>query len=213
MNARGFVNPLHCLDTTRATVGLDGRQRARLAVKEMPMPAPLRRRPLREAVTGLVRRLGAPVLGLVSCVLILLATRRLGGEVRAFCALGAAAVIGLWLTTADFRRDATLFAASSTLALVPIAALESGWIVIEGRGMALLIETFCLAILFVSAIEPLVREGMAVLQPFVHPGLSQSAPVRETRLRSIVVRCCVIAIGLLTIPAVSVAAIHRLAPV
>ncbi len=103
----------------------------------------------------------AMALGLAACFLVLLATKRLGAEVRVFCAFGAMAVILLWLGTGSFRRDGLACAASSTLALLPIAALECGWVEMEGQGSALLVETFSLAILFIGPLQRLGAEAMA----------------------------------------------------
>lgn len=117
----------------------------------------------------------ALAVGLCGCFLVLLATKRFGAEVRVYCALGAMAVIGLWLAGGALRRDGLTCVASSTLALLPIAALECGWVQIEGQGAALLVETFCLAILFVG---PLQRLGGDMIAATLRrpTGPSQSAP-------------------------------------
>ena len=101
--------------------------------------------------------------GLAACFLVVLATKRLDPDMRMLCALGAIVVIGLWLGTDSLRRDGLACAVSSTLALVPIAALECGWVEIEGRGIALLIETFCLAILFVGHLQRVGAEAVALV--------------------------------------------------
>ena len=175
------------------------------------MPPQSDRPTLRQVAGGLVAQWGALALGLISCFLILLASKRLGAEVRVFCALGAATVIGLWLTTAEFRRDGMAFAASSTLALLPIAAIECGWIEIEGRGMALLVETFCIAILFVGALERLGREGVAAMIHVARHGVGRPALTQPARSRIIIVRCCIILIGLLAVPAANAVAMHQAA--
>ncbi len=127
------------------------------------MPTSDDNRFLRRLAADTASQWAALVLGLCACFLVLLATKRFGSEVRVFCALGAMVVIMLWLATGSFRRDGLNFAASSTLALVPIAALECGWVEIEGQGAALLVETFSLAILFVGPLQRLGSETVAAL--------------------------------------------------
>ena len=123
-------------------------------------PAPI----LRRLVLAYVEQWWALGFGLAACFLVLLATKQLGQEVRVFCALGAIVVIVMWLATGGFRRDGLVCAASSTLALLPIAALECGWVVVEERSFALLIETFCLAILFVGQVERVGRDAIAMIR-------------------------------------------------
>jgi hypothetical protein len=155
---------------------------------------------------------GALGFGLASCFLILLATKQFGTEVRVFCALGAIAVIGLWLATGGFRRDGLACAASSTLALLPIAALECGWIEIEGRGMALLVETFCLAILFVGHLQRLGDEAIAAARQVLRHVPSRLALMTAPRSRMIVVRCCLVLLGLLLVPPAVRGATAAIAP-
>lgn len=149
--------------------------------------------------------------GAITCFLTLLATKRLGAEVRVFCAFAAIVVISLWLATGNFRRDGLACAASSTFALSPIAALECGWVELDEPATALLIETFCLAILFVGHIERLGREAMQAARAML-----ASNPVRwlaePTTSRGLVVRCCIMLLALLVGPAAVTAATLAVIP-
>lgn len=160
-------------------------------------PAPI----LRRLVLAYVEQWWALGFGLAACFLVLLATKQLGQEVRVFCALGAIVVIVMWLATGGFRRDGLVCAASSTLALLPIAALECGWVVVEERGFALLIETFCLAILFVGQVERVGRDAIAMIRQELGRARPDRAAVAAFLAgpgsRVIVVRCCTILLGLL----------------
>jgi hypothetical protein len=157
--------------------------------------------------------------GLGACFLVLLATKQFAAEARVFCALGAIVVIVMWLATGSFRRDGMACAASSTLALLPIAALECNWITIDDRGMVLLVETFCLAILFVGQLTRLGGEVTAMAQdvlrtsggddmPRTHPGAPQPSwrDGFANQSSTIVVRCCVILLGLIAAPSLVTAA-------
>jgi hypothetical protein len=143
---------------------------------------------------------GALGFGLAASFLVLLATKQLGAEVRVFCALGAIVVILLWLATGGFRRDGLACAASSTLALLPIAALECGWVTVDDRGTVLMIETFCLAILFVGHMQRLGLEAVAAARLVL-----RQVPLRlilppMPRSRVIVVQCCLVLLGLMIVP-------------
>ncbi len=171
-----------------------------------PPTAHPRRANLRRLALAYFEQWWALGFGLAACFLVLLATKQLGNEVRVFCALGAIVVIVMWLATGGFRRDGLVCAASSTLALLPIAALECGWMVVEERGLALLIETFCLAILFVGQIERVGKEAMAMLRHEMGRGRPDRAAIaaflggpgsRIPGSRIIVIRCCTILLGLL----------------
>lgn len=161
------------------------------------------KRPMRQLAGAIASQWVALGIGLAACFLVLLATKQLGAEVRVFCALGAIVVITLWLATDTFRRDGVVFAASSTLALLPIAALECGWVEIEGQGSALLIETFCLAVLFVSHVQRLGGEAIAAARPILAamPGFAARTGVSIGTLRA-----CAIMVGLLFLPAAVLAA-------
>jgi hypothetical protein len=167
----------------------------------------------RDAVTRILRHWRAAALGMAACLLILLATRSLGGELRVFTMMGAAAAIGLWLLTADVRREAFSFAASSTLALLPLAALQAGWIEIEDREMALLAEAFCLAVLFVSALEPLARSGMAALRQALDVAAAGPVPVGAARARAVAMCGGLVVFGLVVVPGLAMAVLHRVAVV
>ena len=157
----------------------------------------------RQLVLATISQWWALAFGLAACFLVLVATKQLGSEIRVFCALGAIVVILMWLATGGFRQDGFACAASSTLALLPIAALECGWIVVEERSFALLVETFCLAILFVGQVERVGKEAIAM---FRHE-LQRTWPERASLVallaapgsRVVVVRCCVILLGLLVL--------------
>lgn len=108
----------------------------------------------------LLTPIGALTLGLAACFIVLLATKLIGAELRSFAALGAMAVIGLWLSTAGFRRDGMVFAISSTLCLLPVALIECGWIALDNAGLALLVETACVGALFAGSLRRLGAEFM-----------------------------------------------------
>lgn len=162
---------------------------------------------LRQLLLAGIAQWWALGVGLAACFLVLLATKQFAAEARVFCALGAIVVIVLWLATGSFRRDGMACAASSTLALLPIAALECNWIAIDDRAMVLLVETFCLAILFVGQLSRLGGEVSAMAQAVLRSGRPQPAYGDFGRHSStIVVRCCVILLGLLAAPSLVTAA-------
>jgi hypothetical protein len=146
--------------------------------------------------------------GLAACFLVLLATKQFAQEARIFCALGAIVVIVMWLATGGFRRDGMACAVSSTLVLLPIAALECNWIAVDDRGMVLLIESFCLAILFTGQLTRLGGEMMAMTRHMLrtHPAAPVLHATFGIRSRTIVVRCCVILLGLIAAPSLVTAA-------
>ncbi len=175
----------------------------------MPQPATDRTAALRELLVAGAQQWWALGFGLAACFLVLLATKQFAAEARVFCALGAIVVILMWLATGSFRRDGVACAASSTLALLPIAALEAGWISVDDRGLVLLVETFCLAILFSGQLTRLGTELAAMARSVLHRHpRAPSAPWVSLGHQSstIVVRCCVILLGLMAAPSlVSVA--------
>ena len=167
-------------------------------------PSPERSATLRRVSLAYASQWWALGFGLAASFLVLLATKQFGNEVRVFCALGAITVILLWLGTGSFRRDGATCAASSTLALLPIAALECGWVEVDGPGMVLLIESFCLAILFVGQINRIGAELFAVAGTLLRrdqaePGMAALGPLFR-RSSTIVIRCCLILIGLMSVP-------------
>lgn len=168
-------------------------------------------RPLYRLVSFVAEQWLALAFGAISCFLILLATKRFGPEVRVFCALGAIAVIALWLATGDFRRDGIACAASSTLALTPIAALECGWIAIDDPATALLIETFCLAILFASQVERLGGEAITAARLALRRLPLLRVPEADSS-RGLVIRCCMLLLALLVGPAAVTAATLAVVP-
>lgn len=170
--------------------------------------SPDRMTALRRLFVDFVQQWWALGFGLAACFLVLLATKQFAAEARVFCALGAIVVIVMWLATGSFRRDGMACAASSTLVLLPIAALECNWIVVEDRGMVLLIETFCLAILFVGQITRLGGEisGMMAHVLRTHPAAPVIHATFGSRSSTIVVRCCVILLGLTAAPSLVMAA-------
>ncbi len=175
----------------------------------MPQQAPDRATALRTLLVAGAQQWWALGFGLVACFLVLLATKQFAAEARVFCALGAIVVIVMWLATGSFRRDGVACAASSTMALLPIAALECGWIAVDDRAMVLLVETFCLAILFVGQLTRLGGELTAMVRNVLrtHPR-PPAAPWISLGHQSstIVVRCCVILLGLIAAPSLVTAA-------
>ncbi len=175
----------------------------------MPQPSE-RATALRRVILEGVEQWWALGLGLAACFLVLLATKQFVAEARVFCALGAIVVIVMWLATGSFRRDGMACAASSTLALLPIAALECNWIAVDDRGMVLLIETFCLAILFVGQLSRLGGEVTAMAQDVLRPHRADPLQAMRAsfgrRSSTIVVRCCVILLGLIAAPSLVTAA-------
>ena len=175
----------------------------------MPQPND-RATALRRLIIDGVQQWWALGVGLIACFLVLLATKQFAAEARVFCALGAIVVIVMWLATGSFRRDGMACAASSTLALFPIAALECNWITVDDRGMVLLVETFCLAILFVVQLSRLGGEVTAMAQDVLR--LHPAGPIPDMRTNfgrrssTIVVRCCVILLGLIAAPSLVTAA-------
>jgi hypothetical protein len=113
--------------------------------------------------TGLVETLlaqgGALTMGLTTSFIVLLVTKQVSVAAPGLCALGAMVVIGLWLSTAGFRRDRMVYAVSSTLCLVPVVLIECGWINLPNSGLALIIETVCLGLLFAGSLRRLGAEA------------------------------------------------------
>jgi hypothetical protein len=89
---------------------------------------------------------------------------------------------------------------------LPIAALECNWIAVDDRGMALLVETFCLAILFVGQLSRLGGEVSAMAQDVLRTPAPAVAISFGERSSTIVVRCCVILLGLIAAPSLVTAA-------
>jgi len=110
---------------------------------------------LRETLLG---HGGALSLGLASSFVVLLMSRQASVAAPGLCALAAMVVIGLWLGTAGFRRDGTAFAVSSTLCLLPVALIECGWVEVPSAGLALIVETGCLGLLFAGSLRRLGAE-------------------------------------------------------
>ncbi len=111
----------------------------------------------RRAAASFALQAAAVAMGLVASFLVLLSTK--GGELESvFCGAGALVVIGLWLGTGAFRRDAAALRVTSALWLVPIAAIQCGWWEIPRTGSALLVEGLCVAMLFAATLSSLGAE-------------------------------------------------------
>ncbi len=114
--------------------------------------------PAGQAAKSFLVQSAALAIGLAASFLVLLGTRGVEIESEIFCNAGALVVIGLWLGTGAFRHDGAALRLRSAMWLVPIVAIQSGWWQIPRTGAALVIETFCIAMLFAATLQSLGAE-------------------------------------------------------
>ena len=101
---------------------------------------------------------GALSAGLTLMFGVLMATKLGHFRNEETCTFAAALILAVWVCSGMLRQDRSVFGWGATFCLLPVVMIECSWVPMPRDGVALVVETVCVALLFAGNLRRLGAE-------------------------------------------------------